>query len=256
MRLRKPSWWAVLLTVLGVVLFVRLGFWQLDRATEKEQLLARFSHANEQPVKAFSQVADRIDPDSYPHVQVRGHLEADHRYILDNQTRHGRAGVVVFVPMKVCADADTCRSYRSRTLLVALGFLRRENGSRVLPRLPPIRDSEVTLTGLYAPPPGRGLELGGNALAREDAWPKLTTYIDLKQIAHDLNVPVDSRVLLLDQDPASAYIRSWTPATMPPTRHRAYAFQWFSFALAAIVIFLVLHRQTPTTDDDDDHETP
>ncbi|TAL88103.1 MAG: SURF1 family protein, partial [Rhodanobacter sp.] len=31
--------------------------------------------------------------------------------------------------------------------------------------------------------------------------------------------------------------------TMPPIRHRAYAFQWFSFALAAVVILLVLHRK-------------
>jgi cytochrome oxidase assembly protein ShyY1 len=29
---------------------------------------------------------------------------------------------------------------------------------------------------------------------------------------------------------------------MPPARHRAYALQWFSFALAAIVMFVVLHR--------------
>jgi cytochrome oxidase assembly protein ShyY1 len=29
---------------------------------------------------------------------------------------------------------------------------------------------------------------------------------------------------------------------MPPARHRAYALQWFSFAIAAVVMFVVLHR--------------
>jgi cytochrome oxidase assembly protein ShyY1 len=29
---------------------------------------------------------------------------------------------------------------------------------------------------------------------------------------------------------------------MTPARHRAYAFQWFSFALAAVAILLVLNR--------------
>jgi cytochrome oxidase assembly protein ShyY1 len=29
---------------------------------------------------------------------------------------------------------------------------------------------------------------------------------------------------------------------MQPARHRAYALQWFSFAIAAIVMFVVLHR--------------
>jgi surfeit locus 1 family protein len=30
---------------------------------------------------------------------------------------------------------------------------------------------------------------------------------------------------------------------MPPARHRAYAFQWFTFAAAAVVMFVVLHRK-------------
>jgi cytochrome oxidase assembly protein ShyY1 len=32
-------------------------------------------------------------------------------------------------------------------------------------------------------------------------------------------------------------------SAMPPARHRAYAFQWFSFALAVVVILLVLNRK-------------
>jgi cytochrome oxidase assembly protein ShyY1 len=48
--------------------------------------------------------------------------------------------------------------------------------------------------------------------------------------------------LLLDPDPHSAYLRHWTANVMPPARHRAYALQWFSFAIAAVVLFFVLHR--------------
>jgi len=28
---------------------------------------------------------------------------------------------------------------------------------------------------------------------------------------------------------------------MPPARHQAYAFQWFAFALAALILFVALH---------------
>ncbi len=251
LRLRRPAWWAVLLTLAGVVLFVRLGVWQLDRAHEKEQLLARFADATSQPAVPFASVVNGVKPEHYPHVSLRGRLQPGHSYVLDNQSRHERPGVVVFVPMKVCTD-EACRSYRNRTLLVGMGFLRRDPGSREMPHIPPIKHARAVVSGLYAPPPGKGFEMGGNALARQDTWPKLTTYLDMNQVAHDLGVPLYPRVLLLDPDPASAYARSWTPATMPPARHRAYAFQWFSFALAALVIFLVLHRQRPENGNDDE----
>ena len=37
------------------------------------------------------------------------------------------------------------------------------------------------------------------------------------------------------------FLREWTPQILPPERHQGYALQWFTFALAALVIFLVLH---------------
>ena len=60
-------------------------------------------------------------------------------------------------------------------------------------------------------------------------------------IPADLGTPVAPRLLLLDAEPDSAFVRSWTPAVMPPEKHRGYALQWFTFALAAVVIFVVLH---------------
>jgi cytochrome oxidase assembly protein ShyY1 len=52
-------------------------------------------------------------------------------------------------------------------------------------------------------------------------------------------------VLALDADPAAVYQREHPcdVTSMPPARHRAYAFQWFSFAVAVLAIFLVLHRK-------------
>lgn len=255
LKLRKPAWWAVLLTLAGVVLFVELGLWQLRRADTKAQMLATFKQANQQPAVPFAAAVDGLQAGVYPHVRVRGRLQGTRAYVLDNRTHHGRVGIEVFVPMQVCLRPDPCHSYRSRTLLVALGFLPRDHGWKSLPKLPPVSDRLQVLTGLYAPPPGQGLKLGGNALARQRTWPKVTTWLDLRQVADDLHQPLDQRVLLLDPDPASAYVRIWTPSTMPPARHRAYAVQWFGFALAAIVIFLLLNRQRPR-DDDDPGATP
>lgn len=244
MRLRRPSVFAVLLTIVGVVIFCALGKWQLDRAAYKETVLQRFHDAATSPLETLTDaVADRNRGD-YPHVQVSGHLDGKRLYLLDDQMRHGRLGIMVFAPFR---PVDF-----NRTLLVNLGFLSRTGPDATrLPDVPRIPDREVTLDGIYAPPPLPGLKLGGNPLPRQKTWPKLVTFIDLDQIAADLHQRVLPHVLLLDPDPHSAYVRSWTANVMPPAKHRAYALQWFTFALAAIVIFFVMHRVKPgarTTD--------
>lgn len=161
-----------------------------------------------------------------------GRIDPQRGYILDDQIRDAQQGVMVYAVM-LPEDGSTA-------LLVNRGFLARAPGS-ALPALPPL-DSELReWRGLYAPPPGIGLRLGGNALLQQDTWPKLTIYIDLAEIAADFGKPLDRRVLLLDADPASGFVREWTPQILPPERHEGYAFQWFSFALAAIIIFIVLH---------------
>ncbi|MGH8118534.1 MAG: SURF1 family protein [Rhodanobacteraceae bacterium] len=246
MRLRRPSVFAVLLTVFGVAVFCVLGVWQLRRATYKEGVLASFYNAAGAPLMSLSDALADRQPGAYPHVKVTGTLEANRVYMLDDQMRSGRLGVMVFVPFRPSASAHV--------LLVNLGFLAKMGpDSTSLPDLPPISDGQVTLTGIYAPPPLPGLKLGGNPLVREKTWPKLVTWIDTQQIAADLHAEVYPHVLLADPDPHSAYIRSWTANVMPPARHRAYALQWFSFAVVAIVLFFVLHREprdgAPTDDE-------
>lgn len=242
-RLRRPSWFAVALTVAGVAFFVRLGVWQLHRAAEKEVLLRRFATAASAPIQGFDAIAHGAVPEHYPHLRVRGRFEGQHAYMLDDQNHAGRPGVRVYAPFR--PDGS------SRLLLLGLGFLPREGADLKLPQLPPLKTGEVTVRGIYAPPPSPGLELGGNALKRQHAWPKLTTYIDMQQVAGDLKATLYPRVLLLDPDPAQAYVRQWTPGFMPPARHRGYAFQWFSFAVAAVAIFVILHRKKDTGEDDE-----
>lgn len=235
MRLRRPSVFAVLLTLFGIAAFCGLGVWQLQRAAYKEGVLARFHRAASAPLVTLdAALADRRS-DDYPHVQVTGTLDGHHPYLLDDQMRAGRLGVMVFVPFRPQGS--------TQDLLVNLGFLTKMGAdSTRVPDLPPIPDSQVTLTGIYAPPPLTGMRLGGNPLTREATWPKLVTWIDPRQIAADLHSGVYPHVLLLDPDPHSAYLRTWTANVMPPARHRAYALQWFCFALAALVMFFVLHR--------------
>jgi len=218
------------------LLFIRLGVWQLHRADFKEALLRRYAASSSAPLQDFAKVAQTPPSDAFPRLQVSGHYLVERTYLLDNPKHDERGGVEVFVPFESQGGQPL--------LLVDLGFLP-GNGTRQAPQLPPLPATELTLHGLYVPPPPLGFEMGGDALARQTHWPKSSIFMDPKQISHDLGRPLYPRVLALDADPASIYERVHTLdfSAMPPARHRAYAFQWFSFALAVVVILLVLNRK-------------
>jgi len=236
-RWRRPGMFAIGLTLLGASAFGALGFWQLDRAAQKQRLLAAYADAAHAPAEDFASVRDRVDMQHYPHVHIAGKFDPAHGYLLDEQVREGRLGVHaigVYLP-----DGE------DRALLVDRGWIAWDHAPGSAPALPPLPAGATVLQGIYAPYPGGGLRLGGNALAAQAAWPKLTLRLDAAELAADLGRPMLPGLLLLDAQAGSGFVREWTPSVMPPERHRAYALQWFALALAVLVTFVVLHWRNP-----------
>jgi cytochrome oxidase assembly protein ShyY1 len=232
-RWHYPAWFACALTVFGVAAFIALGLWQLDRAGQKERLLSAFRAAPQTAPVSFDAVRDTADMQHYPHVRLTGHFLAERGYLLDEQMQDGRLGVHAIGVF--AGDGE------DRLLLVDRGWMAWTHAPGTTPELPSLPVGETVLSGIYAPFPGGGLRVGGNALAAQTAWPKLTLYLDQAPLAADLGKPLLPRMLLLDPAPDSGFVRAWTPNIMPPERHQAYAVQWFAFAIVALAIFIGRH---------------
>ena len=236
------SW---LLLAACLALFLSAGNWQYDKGVAKQERIQAFQAAVDAPPKPLGPQMLSGDGNDFDRVRVRGQVGGQH-YLLDNQIRNGRPGIEVYTPL---------RTPDGEHLLLALGWLPYPDARRQLPDLPPITGSRVDgngadgagadtvlqFTGMLAPPPAHGLRLGRN-------WPeqpgpdKLMSYFDLAQISADAGVPLVGRVLWLDPDPAGPWQRDWQPAQgMPPERHYAYAWQWWSMAVASVIVFFVLH---------------
>ncbi|HZP66799.1 MAG TPA: SURF1 family protein [Rudaea sp.] len=232
-RWRRPSVFALGLTIAGAAAFAALGVWQLDRAAQKERLLASFAAGSTAPLVELADVRDRDVTQQFPHVHAAGRFVADRGYLLDEQIHAGQVGVR--------AIGVFAAEREDRLLLVDRGWLPWNHAPGTRPAVPPLPEGEQSLSGIYAPFPGGGLAVGGDALKTQAAWPKLTLRLDAAAVAADLGKPVLPRILLLDPTPDSGFVREWTPNVMPPARHRAYAFQWFTFAVAALAIFVAIH---------------
>ncbi|MDR3387383.1 MAG: SURF1 family protein [Rudaea sp.] len=232
-RWHRPSWFALALTASGMAAFIALGLWQLDRAGQKERLLTAFRAAAQATQVDFDSVRNITDMQHYPHVRISGHFLAGRSYLLDEQMHEGQLGVHAIGVF--AGDGE------DHLLLVDRGWTAWSHAPGTSPELPPLPAGEVALNGIYAPFPGGGIRVGGDALPAQTAWPKLTLYLDQVPLAADLGKPLLPRLLLLDPQADSGFVRAWTPNIMPPERHRAYALQWFAFAIVALMIFVGKH---------------
>lgn len=237
-RWYRPRAFALVLTLAGIALFTSLGLWQVRRAHEKEALFAALAGAARQAPVALAEARREAGAARYPRVEVSGRYDPLHAYLLDDQVQGGRVGMRVFA---VFEPADG-----SAPLLVDRGFLARDARGGA-PPIPPPPSGAQRIDALYAPAPGSGLRLGGNALPRQAAWPKSSIYIDLAEIAADLGHPLDPRVLRLAPEPGSVFARDWTPELLPPQRHLGYAVTWFAFAALALGLFVIRHWRNEET---------
>ncbi len=232
-RWHHPRAFAWILVIAGVAVFTGLGHWQINRKAEKEQLLAAFANAPSSVAQNLADVRDSNDPSRYPHVRVTGNFLADRGYLFDEQFHDGQPGVRVIAVFASDADA--------RLLLVDRGWIAWNHASGTMPSVAATPVGQAQLTGIYAPFPGSGIRVGGNPLPAQSTWPKLTLHMDAAEITADLGKPILPRILLLDPDPGSGFVRAWTPNVMPPERHMAYAVTWFTFAVISVLIFIARH---------------
>ncbi len=223
------GWGLALLTMTG---FCSLGVWQLDRAKQKEAMLAEANAVLAAPVPlALAAASDPARAGSYDWAQGKGRFTSAPAVLLDNQGFQGRPGIRVLRVFQPDAVA--------MPLLVDLGWLPLP-GDRRLPVIDSWPDTQF-VAGLLAPPPSAGL---ASAVAVPQADGNLlVTSLDRAVLGAALKLPaLAPRLLRLDPALRIGYARDLEilPNTLAPERHLGYAVQWFGLALAVFITALVL----------------
>jgi surfeit locus 1 family protein len=230
---------SVVLTLVGMALFARLGFWQLDRADQKQELLAQYEAGQRTQVAITSENADSLS--RYQRVSVGGRYDPAHQILLDNMPSHaGRPGFRVLTPMQTSAG----------WLLVDRGWLPLGATRAELPNVS-VSDAERNITGTLDSLPIAGLKLESAPIAADAPWPRVLSFptqVDLEQqLGHKL-IP---GVLLLDPSHPDGYERIWEAHLgFKPERHIGYAVQWFALAAAAAIIFVLMGFRTKKATDE------
>jgi surfeit locus 1 family protein len=227
---RRISWFVALALILATV-FVRLGFWQLDRLDQRRALNAQRRAALAQPPLDYAQVLRSTDA-ADRQVIVRGAPDYANDILLTGRSRNGSPGVHVLTPVRV-SGSDTA-------VLINRGWIYAADAATVdLTRWTEDRTTfrgytrRIDASAPTVTPRGRGVR----SLNR-DALRGLLPYP-----VHD--------VYVVSQDSSTAN----APARLPGPDlgegpHLGYAVQWFAFAAIAVVgagIVVFRARGHPTT---------
>lgn len=227
-KLKQLSWPMVLFTMLVFSLLIKLGFWQSDRALEKEQRQQRISELSQQQALTLTQVLALRDlPDGINDlpIELDGVFVEDKVFLLDNQPDEGRLGYRVYQVM-------TTNDY---AVLVNLGWVQGSIDRNVLPAVTAMTGQHV-ITG-HVREVEVGMQLQAQNLANP-SWPLRVQQIELDKFSPLITKKLLPFVVYLDKTEAIGYKKNWQAIVMPPEKHRAYAFQWFSLALAWISLMI------------------
>jgi surfeit locus 1 family protein len=206
----------------GVVLTARLGFWQWDRAAQKEALQAMLDTRAGLPPVGAVELAAAPSPDGgdllYRSVRLRGHWLAERTVYLENRQMSGRPGFFVVTPLQ----------WPGGTVLVQRGWAARDNDDRA--RLPALAApaGEVDVAGRIAPPPSRLYEFSAAASG------PIRQNLDVESFSRETGLALLPLTVLQSDDlQTDGLLRHWPPPAVGIEKHYGYALQWW--ALSALI---------------------
>jgi surfeit locus 1 family protein len=213
--------------------FVRLGFWQLDRARQKLEAYALFERNAAMPAAPLEDLlGEPAGRALWRTISVRGQYVDGINVLLDNQSHNGRPGYFVYSPFQ--PDGEDL------VVLINRGWMQND-GRREAISVPPPPATSVEISAHLGKLPTPGIRLAGDDQIERinDQLYRVQT-VSFDALAGALNLPIEPQVLLLDGNVADPLVREWGLPASDDARHRSYAVQWFAMAAALTIINLVL----------------
>src|SRR5918999_6369661 len=164
-----------LIGLLSVLLFTRLGFWQLERAQQKQALRATVQSRTELPPLVLHDLLFNHKELRFRKVLARGTFDPEQQILLDNRTYQGRAGYHVVTPLRLSASGIR--------VLVNRGWVELGRSRAGLPVGPPPQ-GEVAIHGIIeipSIPPNIFGMLSQPGPAWGNRWPYLDLDLDYFQ---------------------------------------------------------------------------
>ncbi len=228
----QPSWLGTLITVCCIPLFIKLGYWQYHKAEQKKALQATYQRYQAAAPVTLPLLIEHTEPWRYRAVQVVGHYLPQYQILLDNQVEAEQVGYHVITPLQI-QGSDT-------VVLVDRGWIPAPDSHSDIPVVDtPTGQQQVT--GKVWLPSTKFYTLSAGTQQAVSGWQTVWQNMDMQR--YQQAVPFKTLPLAIRLDAASqagGFVRNWVMPDDRVATNISYAYQWFGFAVAAFIIYLVV----------------
>ena len=215
-------------TVLLLPILISLGFWQLDRAAQKRQMLQQYQQQQARPALNLNKATEHAGYYSYQRIKVTGRFDAERQFLLDNKVYQGRAGYQVITPLIMTGS--------NQAVLINRGWVAQMGSRKDLPPIP-TPEGQLTLEGQLKLDTSEHFGLGESGF-KDGTWPRVIQWLEMEQVEKNLGYKVQDFVILQNPDSSAGFVRDWYIKKIVPEKSISYAVQWFALALALSLIHI------------------
>lgn len=220
------NWRVSIFAFVCLVLFVNLGYWQLNREIEKREFIAELSVRESQRQMLAIELPIQGDLSGVP-VLLTGEY-GDVVALLDNRVLKG---IVGFEVHQIFYD-DSRQVFLVNRGFVAMG---RTRADPVI--IPEVRLGKMSIHGKVYQSDGTPFQLKREQ-GQIKQFPAIVQQVEMERLSDSLDLDIYPYVVRLSADQPGALPRYWPNIVMAPQKHRGYAVQWFAMAFAVLIAWL------------------
>lgn len=223
---------ATILTLVCIPVFIKLGLWQYHKAKLKQDIQATYAQSASKGALDLVNYLNRTEELEYQKASVSGQYETQYQLLIDNQVEGSQAGYHVITPLKI----EGARQY----VLVNRGWIPGNVKHEDAPTVETPKGVQK-IEGMVWIPSKKIFTLESTQTSKMsgEKWEAVWQNLDMTKYHRVASIEVLPVIIKLDPaSQAGGFVRNWQPAPDRIVTHLGYAYQWFGFAVSAVLIYL------------------
>ncbi|WP_235272730.1 SURF1 family protein [Methylotenera versatilis] len=225
---------STLLTIICIPLFIKLGFWQYEKAQLKLKIQASFEASNKNKTPDLKDYLSNSSILEFKKIQVQGEYKTQYQILIDNKVENSLVGYHVVTPLKIVGTDEY--------VLVNRGWVQGEKDRADLPTFE-TPTGILDIQGMAWIPSQKIFTLEDKAQIEADSktWQPVWQNLDMQKYVKNVPIKILPIIIKLDhKSAAGGFVRNWEMSQERIVTHLGYAYQWFGFAFATFMIYLYL----------------